>query len=121
MTQLLYLLTSVIPLLVMYSIYLFVKFLVNSDYSWESAINSTIHSKQIIILLSLSAIVTLIGFLYGWYKSTAIQKENFSYDSVGNLNSEAMNFFLALALCLSTSNEWRIQVTSDAGKIGQAA
>ncbi|XVJ51449.1 MAG: hypothetical protein HEQ32_04975 [Vampirovibrio sp.] len=109
MTQLLYLLTSVVPLLVMYSIYLFVKFLASSDYTkvqgWEFAINSTIHSKQIIILLSLSAIVAVMGLVYVLYKSKAKQKENFSYDSVGNLNSEAMNFFLALALCLSTSNE----------------
>jgi hypothetical protein len=112
MIPFLYILTSVVPLLIMYSFYLFLKFLLSSNYTkvqgWKSAINFAIHSEQIITIMKLliiSAILVVIGFVYGFCKSKAQQKENFSYDSVGNLNSEAMNFFLSLALCLSTSNE----------------
>jgi hypothetical protein len=93
----------------MYSIYLFIEILAKSGdtkvQGWLSAINSAVHSKQIIILLSISAISAVTGLIYVLCKSKTKQKENFSYDSVANLNSEAMNFFLALALCLSTSNE----------------
>lgn len=110
MIQLLYLATSVVPLLVMFVVYRLADLLpplFNEGVSCESLSSAwkvLSGSQEIVVLSVTSAVLLVVGWAFMGWKSRYEQQENFQFDSVSNLNSEALNFFLALALGLITAD-----------------
>jgi hypothetical protein len=80
--------------------------------STKAVWNNLVFNTEITYLTGSSLTIFVIGLLFVAWKFWKAERETFQYDSASSLNSEALNFFLALALGLITADklnyEWLV-------------